>query len=103
MTATDNNSPELPSRNETIIDVTDRILPHYSAEQTATALAKHREGLTPSSNPQAVLMFAKLAAYHAKQIDKEREDDYDFSHPINFQALGAPLVKLRNTNCRTLA
>jgi hypothetical protein len=82
----DNPSEHRPQDGE-LIDVTDQIISHYAPDQFAKMLAEGREGFFPSSHPQAITMFAKLAAYHAGVIEKEGHDFYDFSHAINFQAL----------------
>jgi len=70
-----------------MIDVTGQILQHYGAEDFEKFLTEQREGFTPSSHPQAVIMLARLAAYHANTIEKVQTNHPDFEHPVNFQAL----------------
>ncbi|MFP5516702.1 MAG: hypothetical protein ACLGJC_26930 [Alphaproteobacteria bacterium] len=73
-------------------EVTDEILQHLDESSIATMLENHRKEMRPSTHPQAILMFAKLAAHHTGEIERDRDDCYDFSHAMNFKALAACLA-----------
>lgn len=81
-----------------MLDVTENILKLMSDDAIAQMLVEHRKSMYVSTNPQATLMFAKLAAHHSAAIGRQRDDYYDFSHAVNFKALAACLARYVDPN-----
>jgi hypothetical protein len=79
-------------------DVTDSLLQALSEDAIAEVLIEHRKAMRASVHPQAMLMFAKLAAHHTGEIGRQRDDFYDFAHAMNFKALAACLTRYVDPN-----
>jgi hypothetical protein len=76
-----------------MLDVTELVLQRLSDGAISEALTEHSKPVQASKHPQAILMFAKLAAYHTSKIERQSDDFYDFSHAMNFKALTACLTR----------
>jgi hypothetical protein len=74
-------------------DITDELLRSLDAPKIDQVVATAKRAMTPSSHPQAWLMFAKLAAHHTRSLGDERDEYYDFSHAMNFRALATCLTE----------
>jgi hypothetical protein len=73
-------------------DVTDKLLGALTDSAMAEMLVEHRAPMHASAHPQAIFMLAKLAARPTREIGRQRDDLYDFSHARNFKSLAACLA-----------
>jgi hypothetical protein len=72
-------------------DVTDQLRP--GLEQANRALREEIQALSPTSHPQAALMFAKHAAHQAHLLGQSTEVQSDFSYALNLKALATCLAR----------